>query len=133
MKYTKTNFQALLESIESATDTPHYSWVVGKTRKRPEVIYRQIFMYMARHVMFKSYTEIGRFLNMNHTTVIHGSNQVKSWLSMPKYYPVENNLFNKISIEYGTRNEKNIYVDSKGYVWRRDTEQVYTSLEDISI
>ena len=42
---------------------------------------RQIFMYLARHKTSHSLPEIGRYVNRDHTTVIHGVDRIKDLLA----------------------------------------------------
>ena len=68
--------------------------LVGTERKRSISVVRFCFMYIAKEYGF-THSVIGRFVNRDHSTVIHGVNNYESW------------------IELGYKYETRIYKDAK--------------------
>ena len=74
----------LLEILQKVCDAsgiiPHD--ILSKTRKREVVIARQLFCYLT--MTFYNYTlvQVGRFLNRDHSTVIHSVNAYTDYLQM---------------------------------------------------
>jgi chromosomal replication initiation ATPase DnaA len=59
--------------------------ITGPERKRPISIVRFCFMYIAKEYEF-THAAIGRFVNRDHSTVIHGVNNYESWLELGYKY-----------------------------------------------
>lgn len=55
-----------------------YSYLISRTRIKPVIIPRQIAFYLGYTVGGHSLAGMARFMDMDHTTVIHGKNQVKA-------------------------------------------------------
>jgi chromosomal replication initiation ATPase DnaA len=59
--------------------------ITGPERKRSISVVRFCFMYIAKEYEF-TYAAIGRFVNRDHSTVIHGVNNYESWLELGYKY-----------------------------------------------
>ncbi|QQS31075.1 MAG: chromosomal replication initiator protein DnaA [Sphingobacteriales bacterium] len=69
--------------------------IKGNSRKRELVIPRQVAMYLCRTFTNKSLTEIGKFFNRDHTTVMHAVNTVNDQKSMNSLFKDEVEEFSK--------------------------------------
>jgi len=120
MKYTRNSNEVknLIESVSIASGFQEKVWM-SMSRLRELVIVRQLFYYILRKQIKLTLKNCGSILNQDHSTVIHAIEAVEHWLGNPKLYSEENNLYNHIMMEYGTRNQETIYVDSDGGIWRR--------------
>ena len=71
----------------------------SRDRKRPIIIARQIFCYHASQTMKERYTELGKFLSQDHSTIIHAKDIAlnRIWTKddtfMPYFNQVTNILF----------------------------------------
>ena len=52
----------------------------GKSRVRSIAYPRQLFMFIAVVVLKKQYTEVAKYLNKDHTTILHGVKNMKKLL-----------------------------------------------------
>jgi len=59
----------------------NYATIMAKTRKRPIVYYRHAFCKMALELRFQC-TQIAKYLDMNHSSVIHSSKLVTNLLQI---------------------------------------------------
>lgn len=59
--------------------------LTGAERKRSISVVRFCFMYIAKEYEF-THAAIGRFVNRDHSTVIHGVNNYESWLELGYKY-----------------------------------------------
>ena len=59
--------------------------LVGPERKRSISVVRFCFMYIAKEYEF-THSVIGRFVNRDHSTVIHGVKNYESWLELGYKY-----------------------------------------------
>jgi len=90
----KLTFDNLLSCISKFYTIPK-SEILGRCRKREIVICRQMFCYIARKNMpDKSLSTIGRFLNRDHSTVIHSIDAAESLVTWNKTFAKE---FNKLN------------------------------------
>jgi len=55
-----------------------------KTRLREYVYARQLYAYFCRIYTNESLTNIGKFINKDHTTIIHSSNQIENFKAFDK-------------------------------------------------
>ena len=70
-------FHVRLNEIRSNRVSPLVSWP------------RMVMFYLARHYTTKSYPEIGRYFNRDHTTIIHGVRKITfllKWGTEPTYF-----------------------------------------------
>jgi chromosomal replication initiator protein len=58
-------------------------------RTRSVAMARQIAMYLARKTTLKSFPDIGRFFNRDHTTVMHACNKVESLMATDDDFAVD--------------------------------------------
>lgn len=97
----------LLEILQKVCDAsgimPHD--ILSKTRKREVVIARQLFCYLTMTYYNYTLVQVGRFLNRDHSTVIHSVNAYTDYLQM-KY-----------------KNETAIYEDAKNLLSISDGEE----------
>jgi chromosomal replication initiation ATPase DnaA len=77
--------------------------LVGPERKRSISVVRFCFMYIAKEYEF-THAAIGRFVNRDHSTVIHGVNNYESWLELG--YKYETRIYNEAKeiLECATKN-----------------------------
>jgi len=68
--------------------------VRDKTRERNVVWARYMVFWQLTKDGF-SLTEVGDFMGFDHTTVLHGRNQIETMLEMPKMYPTEARIWEK--------------------------------------
>jgi len=52
-----------------------------KTRHGDVIIYRHIFCKLARDMKY-TWTKIGKFLNLNHASVLHGANSITKYIKI---------------------------------------------------
>lgn len=73
--------------------------IKGKSRKRELVIARQVAMYLCRQFTNKSLTEIGKFFNRDHTTVMHACTSVADQMKITASFKDEvDEFFKKIKL-----------------------------------
>ncbi len=65
--------------------------ITGPERKRSISVVRFCFMYIAKEYDF-THAAIGRFVNRDHSTVIHGVKNYESWLELG--YKYETRIYN---------------------------------------
>lgn len=54
----------------------------GSTRRRaPLVLARQVAMYLSRELTLKSFPDIGRYIDRDHTSIIHGCRAIQGKLT----------------------------------------------------
>lgn len=58
-----------------------YASIMTRTRKRPIVFYRHVFCYIALELRY-SCSHIGKYLNMNHSSVIHSKKLIMNLLEV---------------------------------------------------
>lgn len=58
-----------------------YATILTRTRKRPVVFYRHVFCYLGLELRY-SCSQIGKYLNMNHSSVIHSKKLVMNLLEV---------------------------------------------------
>ena len=68
--------------------------ILVRARERLLVYARYMVAYCLRQYGF-SYHEIGNFLNMDHSTMVHGVKMVNEMLSVPQMYPEEMEIWQK--------------------------------------
>ena len=69
------------------------------TRHRPNIFYRQIFCYLAYNYNF-TVSEIGRFINKDHSTVVHSRDIIKDLLQIrdPDIVKIYNSIYTNLEI-----------------------------------
>jgi len=67
--------------VEMATDLEDGS-VFMKTRKKEIVLARQVSIYIIAERLGKNWSEIGRFFNLDHSTIIYAYNTIKNYIEM---------------------------------------------------
>lgn len=72
----KNNLQTILEVISEYYGVSENS-IKSKTRKVKSVRARQIYFYIAYKTSGKGLAEIGKLVNRDHTTVIHGIRKIE--------------------------------------------------------
>ena len=77
--------------------------ITGPERKRSISIVRFCFMYIAKEYGF-THSVIGRFVNRDHSTVIHGVNNYESWLELGYKYETRIYKDAKEILECNTKN-----------------------------
>jgi len=64
----------------------------GRSRIRECVIARQVFFYIGRRAGF-SWKKLGQYLLRDHSTAIHGYNQMSYYIAMPKMNKSESQIY----------------------------------------
>ena len=78
--------EKLMDSCEKVFETTREQ-ILSNKRDRKLVEARQIAMYiMRKYNLYSSLSDIGKFFNRDHSTVIHGLNNVEGLLSYDKSY-----------------------------------------------
>lgn len=81
-------------------DVCEVSWskVMSTTRKADIVIARQLFCYISYNYQKKSLNTIARYLNKDHTTVIHSNDRVRAMIETSDeiYMPLYNECLKRI-------------------------------------
>lgn len=86
--------------LESLPDTITSEKFRSKSRERECVDVRSIFSYIARRFNFK-YATIGKYLNKDHTTIIHHQRIAENLLATdPIFKSKYENIVNKINKKY---------------------------------
>lgn len=71
--------------------------VKRKSRKRNLVCTRQVYFYFAKNTTKHTMSNIGRILEKDHATVLHGIRLVESAIERPVSYPILHEKFKKVS------------------------------------
>jgi chromosomal replication initiation ATPase DnaA len=71
----------ILETCALVCDTT-VEKIKGKERYRKTVVARQIFCYIARKYFSYGFVEIAKWINKDHSTIIHSTNLVDKMLSL---------------------------------------------------
>jgi len=75
----------------------------GRSRIRECVIARQVFFYIGRRAGF-SWKKLGQYLLRDHSTAIHGYNQMSYYVAMPKMNKSESQIYLHTREILGSRN-----------------------------
>ena len=79
--------------------------IISSKRQREIVTARALFAYVCRHHLKKSFKYIGRFINRDHSTIIHLCNNYENYLQM-QYKPETifyNECINRVNNEKESR------------------------------
>ena len=79
--------------------------IISSKRQREIVTARALFAYVCRHHLKKSFKYIGRFINRDHSTIIHLCNNYENYLQM-QYKPETifyNECINRVNAEKESR------------------------------
>jgi chromosomal replication initiator protein len=79
----KIKMKDLLIVVAEYYNVPPHE-ILGKSRKPKYAKPRQIFCWLCRVKLDKTFPEIGRFLSRDHTTIIHAARKCREerWMSM---------------------------------------------------
>ena len=75
----------------------------GRSRVRECVVARQVFFYIGRRAGF-SWKKLGQYLLRDHSTAIHGYNQMSYYIAMPKMNKSESQIYLHTREILGSRN-----------------------------
>lgn len=102
----------------------------SRERKRHIIVARQIFCYHASQTMKIRYTDLGRFLSQDHSTVIYAKDSAidRIWTKdetfMPQFNQVTNILFNDykcdtITLQFTSESERAGFLEvCEKYGWK---------------
>lgn len=94
----------IARAVSSASQTTVKD-MKGRSRIRECVIARQVFFYIGRRAGF-SWKKLGQYLLRDHSTAIHGYNQMAYYITMPKMNRHESQIYLHTREILGTRNEE---------------------------
>ena len=97
--------EELLDVVVSVTNILAYD-ILGRSRKREIVTARTLFSYIARTHCRKELTTIGRFLNMDHSSIINQVSRFEDYLSLN--YKTETDFYNECLHRINTETGKGI-------------------------
>ena len=97
-------FVKLLQLVTSVTNI-FADDIMGIKRDRPMVVARALFSYVARVHLNRTYTDIGRYLNRDHSTIIHLCKNYTDYIEL-QYQPEYD--FYKLVMEH-LENETSTY------------------------
>ena len=97
-------FVKLLKLVTSVTNI-FADDIMGTKRDRPMVVARALFSYVARVHLNRTYTDIGRYLNRDHSTIIHLCKNYTDYIEL-QYQPEYD--FYKLVMEH-LENETSTY------------------------
>lgn len=87
--------------IQKAADYSGFSYddMMGKWRLREIAVTRHVVWYFMRYKMGMTLKEIARLFGKDHSSIIHGVRKVDDYLSNPKFYPQETQLYKFLNNE----------------------------------
>lgn len=96
--------EELLDVVVSVTNILAAD-ILGRNRQRDIVTARSLFSYIARIHCKKEFALIGRFLNLDHSTIIHQVNRFEDFLKLKYKYETDlyNDCINRVNNAQGNR------------------------------
>lgn len=102
LKYTDSHIKSFVEVASEYFNIP----LTNKTRRKNVVAVRQAISYLL-HERGVTYTSIGRALNIDHATVIHGYKKTRDFLEMRDKEAVATfKLANDLAVEFFREKER---------------------------
>lgn len=118
-KRTLERINTIIECLEHVSNESRNTWLITKSREAQCVMYRYIFVYMCVMKLKIPKSVMGAFVDLDHTTILHGIKNVEYWLDLPDVYEYQSEVFNEVQLEYASAMDQNEYIDAKGYKWTR--------------
>lgn len=118
-KRTLGRINTIIDVVEKVSDSPQQEWLKTKSRNLQHVMYRYIFVYMCVDKLKIPKSVMGAFIDLDHTTILHGIKNVEYWLELPDVYEYQSEVYNEVQLEYASAMDQNEYIDAKGYKWTR--------------
>lgn len=81
--------KTILKAVSEVTNISEED-IISKSRLKEHVTARHLYCYFALKKTNKTLSVVGKFINRNHASIIHGSNKVKNELN--NYPDVEENV-----------------------------------------
>jgi chromosomal replication initiation ATPase DnaA len=100
--------ESILETLEAVVSIPREYWERKRSKKREEVIIRQIYIYMLNKYTIKTQQEIAEICNLKyHTSIIRNKVIVKAWMKDSEKYSYQNLIINQFNQLYEQRINNN--------------------------
>lgn len=97
--------ETILECLEDVVGVPREYWEQKRSKKKEEVIVRQIYIYMLCELTEKTKQEIADICRLKyHTSVIRTHRIVDVWKKQKENYPYQNLIITKAFEKYEQRN-----------------------------
>ena len=99
--------EKILKEIRSIVEQECNLNLNNKTRKREYVFARAVYYKLCREITNNSYDDIGKTLNKDHATVLHGVRIFDTFLMQKALFKYELSIYNKVMEVYTDESDKN--------------------------
>lgn len=107
-KFDREIRENIIEALEEAVSIPREYWECNRSRRREEVIVRQIFIYFLRQYTNQTLQNIADICNLKcHSSVIRNYDIVETWIKQPENFPLQNLIINEFKKKYAKRISEN--------------------------
>lgn len=99
--------EKILKEIRSIVEQECNLNLNNKTRKREYVFARAVYYKLCREITNNSYEDIGKTLDKDHATVLHGVRIFDTFLMQKALFKYELSIYNKVMEVYTDESDKN--------------------------
>lgn len=99
--------EKILKEIRSIVEQEFNLNLNNKTRKREYVFARAVYYKLCREITNNSYDDIGKTLDKDHATVLHGVRIFDTFLMQKALFKYELSIYNKVMEVYTDESDKN--------------------------
>ena len=110
----KLTFDILLDICATVCEVDP-KMIISRNRSREFVTARQVFCYHAINTMKSRFTEVGKFLDRDHTTIIYSERTAKDrkFVDDGSFTPYFDKVGNILFEEYGANTISLVFTDSE--------------------
>lgn len=106
-KFDRQIRENIIEALEEAVSIPREYWESNRSRRREEVVVRQIFIYFMRLYTNQTLQNIADICNLKcHSSVIRNYDIVDMWIKQPENFPLQNLIIKEFKNNYAKRINK---------------------------
>ena len=80
--------------------------IKGRSRKNGLPLFRHVFAYLIRKETGLKLETIGKYIGLDHSSVVYGIKKIESCLSIPKYHPDIKRMIDTFSAIYNQSTEE---------------------------
>ena len=99
--------EKILKEIRSIVEQEFNLNLKNKTRKQEYVFARAVYYKLCKEITKNSYDDIGKTLDKDHATVLHGVRMFDNFLVQKAFYKNELSIYNKVMEVYTDESDKN--------------------------
>lgn len=99
--------EKILKEIRNIVEQECNLHLTAKTRKQEYVYARAVYYKLCREITNNSYDDIGKTLNKDHATVLHGVRIFDTFLMQKALFKYELSIYNKVMEVYTDESDKN--------------------------